>query len=188
MGSDPGQFIWNLRRTKGPWGRVFSQYFAFSCQASFRHCPWNVQQADKPACYHTLCRSAAGVSPARTQTGSYFFKESEAKQRTERQLSAELHILHSSSRTIQVQNKVSWYEKDTWYVRRRRIYTELWYENLKERDYLRNRGVNGMTEIDLTEVRRYGLNWIQLAQDSVTKSCTGGNEPSGHIKSERFLD
>ena len=38
-------------------------------------------------------------------------------------------------------------------------------------------------KIDLQEVRCKGMGWIELAQD---REC--GNEPSGSIKCEEFLD
>jgi hypothetical protein len=33
--SSPAQFIWDLWQTKCQWGKVFSEYFRFSCQSSF---------------------------------------------------------------------------------------------------------------------------------------------------------
>jgi len=44
--------------------------------------------------------------------------------------------------------------------------------------------------MDLQEVGRGSMNWIDLAQDKgqVCGTCKRGNEPSGSIKCVEFLD
>jgi len=45
------------------------------------------------------------------------------------------------------------------------LYTEFWWGNLREKDHLGDTGVNGNIKMDLQEVGRGVMDWIQLAQD-----------------------
>jgi hypothetical protein len=54
---------------------------------------------------------------------------------------------------------------------------------------IRRRWDNNIT-VDLPEVISWGMDWIDLAQDTekVASCCECGNEPSGFIKYREFLD
>jgi hypothetical protein len=43
-------------------------------------------------------------------------------------------------------------------------------------------------KMDLQEVGCGGMDWIELAQGQVAGTCECGNEPSGSVKCEEFLD
>jgi hypothetical protein len=63
-------------------------------------------------------------------------------------------------------------------------------ENPKVRDYLRDIGID-RRKMDLNETGCEYVGCIQMthaAQGTVAGSCDHGNEPSGSIKGEEFLD
>jgi len=68
------------------------------------------------------------------------------------------------------------------------VYTEFWWKNLRERDYLEDPGVDG--SIVLRRISRKwdgtGLIWLKIGKLGSMYEC--GNEPSGSIKCGEFLD
>ena len=63
---------------------------------------------------------------------------------------------------------------------------ELWRGNLRERDHLEERGVNGR-QIFKNGDRGHGLDCSGREHGHVTGCCECGNEPSGFIKCGGFL-
>jgi hypothetical protein len=63
------------------------------------------------------------------------------------------------------------------------VYTEFWWENLRERDHLGDSGVDG--RIILRRIFRKWDVGYKLDRDGI---CECGNELSGSIKCGEFLD
>jgi hypothetical protein len=60
--------------------------------------------------------------------------------------------------------------------------TGFWWEGLRERDHLKDQGVDGRMGPKWTLLRFVGgVEWIHLAQDRdrLAGCCEGGDEPSG---------
>ena len=71
------------------------------------------------------------------------------------------------------------------------MYTGFWLGNLRERDHLEDRGVDG--RITLILIFRkwdggHGMDWSGSGYGQVAGSCKRGNEHSGSIKCGEFLD
>ena len=67
----------------------------------------------------------------------------------------------------------------------------VWWGNLRERDYLREPGVDGRIILDGSsgsEKWGYGLDRAGSEKGQVAGCCECGDEPSGSIKCGEFLD
>jgi hypothetical protein len=66
------------------------------------------------------------------------------------------------------------------------VYTGFWWANLRERDHLRNPGVDGRIILRWIfrkwDVGVYGLDQVGSGYGQVVGTCECGNEPSGFIK------
>jgi hypothetical protein len=74
---------------------------------------------------------------------------------------------------------------------RKEAYTVFWWGNVRDRDHLRDPGIDGrlMLKMDHQGLGCGGMDWIELAgygQVAGTREC--GNEPSGSIKCGEFLE
>jgi len=71
------------------------------------------------------------------------------------------------------------------------VHTGFWCGNLKERDHLKNPGVDGRIILRWIFRNLEGrfMDWIDVTRDrQVAGCCKRGNETSGSIKSREFLD
>ena len=71
------------------------------------------------------------------------------------------------------------------------MYTGFWWENLRERDHMKEAGVDG-TIILRWIFRKWdvgrGLDRGGSGYGQVAGTCECGNEPSGSVKCGKFLD
>jgi len=68
------------------------------------------------------------------------------------------------------------------------VYTEFWWGNLRESDYLEDPGIDGRIILRWLLRKWDGLDRCGSGFGQVTGTCECGNEPSGSTKYGEFLD
>jgi hypothetical protein len=104
----------------------------------------------------------------------------------------ELYSLYSSPNIIRVikSRRLRW----AGHVARKgrgEVHTGFWWGNLRERDHLEDPGVDGRIILKLIFERLdggHGLDQSGSGQGHVAGSCEYGDEPTGFVKCEEFLE